>query len=290
MIAALEFWGGSRAGSLALLTDAVHVCMDVFALGIALAVTIGAARPADARKTFGYGRVEMLGALANGALLLGAVIFIIYEAVGRFAHPALPQATTMTIVAAIALVANVAVGLLLMNDGKHDMNVRAALYHIGGDTLGAVAVIVGGVVIAFTHVAWIDPALSLLVAAVIVSGVWRVLADAADVLLESVPRGVDARNVARDICAIEGVVAVHDLHVWTIGGENRALSAHVQIADRSVSEASNILRAINERMAAGYGISHATLQLECERCEPGNTIICAPLGGVEAPGEGPLPP
>jgi cobalt-zinc-cadmium efflux system protein len=260
--------------------------MDVFALGIALAVTIGAARPADARKTFGYGRIEMLGALTNGTLLLAAVIFIVYEAIGRFAHPALPQAATMSIVAVIALIANVAVGLLLTNDGKHDMNVRAALYHIGGDTVGAVAVIIGGAIIAFTRAAWIDPALSLLVALVIVAGVWRVLADAAEVLLEGVPRGVDARNVARDIRAIEGVVAVHDLHVWTIGGENRALSAHVQIDDRSVSEASSILRAVNERMAAAYGISHATLQLECESCEPGNAVICAPLGGIEATGEG----
>lgn len=276
-VAALEIWGGLRAGSLALLADAAHVCMDVFALGIALAALIGAARPADTRKTFGYGRVEMLGALANGALLLAAVIFIVVEAVRRFQHPVLPHGALMSAVAAVALAVNVVVGLVLLREGRRNLNVRAALFHVAGDTLGAIAVIAGGLIILATRALWIDPLLSLFVAAIIVAGVWRVLRDASDVLLESVPRGVETTAVAGEIRGVEGVVSVHDLHVWSIGSEARALSAHVQLDDRRISEATAILREIDARLAARYGISHATLQLECENCAPGGGIICTRL-------------
>jgi cobalt-zinc-cadmium efflux system protein len=276
-VALLELWGGVRAGSLALLTDAVHVCMDVFALGIALVALLGAARPANARKTFGYGRVEMLGALANGALLLAAVIFIVYEAVQRFQHPVLPHGALMSGVAAVALVVNVTVGLVLLRDSHHNLNVRAALFHVTGDTLGAIAVIIGGFVIVATHAVWIDPLLALVVAAIIVVGVWRVLRDATDVLLEAVPRGMDTNAVAGEIRTVPGVVAVHDLHVWSIGSDARALSAHVQLDDRRISEATAILRQIDGRLRTEYGIVHATLQLECESCEPEGGIVCTRL-------------
>jgi cobalt-zinc-cadmium efflux system protein len=273
-VAALEFWGGARSGSLALVTDAVHVCMDIFALGIALFATIGAMRPANERQTFGYGRIEMLGALANGALLIGATIFIVYEAIGRFAHPSLPHGALMSEIALVGLIVNTGVGLMLMRDGHRDLNVRAALFHIAGDAVGALAVIVGGIVIIWTGAAWIDPFLSLVVAAVIVTGVVRILRDATDVLLESVPRGMDTNALSRAICGIDGVVAVHDLHVWTIGSGAHALSAHVQVADRRVSEADALLHEIHTRLRAEYEITHATLQLECANCDPAASAIC----------------
>ncbi len=273
-VAVLEFWGGARSGSLALVTDAVHVCMDMFALAIALFASIGATRPANASRTFGYGRVEMLGALANGALLIGAVIFIVYEAIGRFAHPSLPQGGLMSVIAVVGLIVNVGAGLLLMRDGHHDLNVRAALFHIAGDAVGAIAVIIGGFVILATGASWIDPLLSLFVAAVIVLGVVRVLRDATDVLLESVPRGMDTAAISGAICALDGVVAVHDLHVWTIGSDEHALSAHVQIDDRAVSEADALLREIDAQLRTAYGITHATLQLECATCEPNASAVC----------------
>jgi cobalt-zinc-cadmium efflux system protein len=256
--------------------------MDVFALGIALVALIGAARPANARKTFGYGRVEMLGALANGALLLAAVIFIVYEAVRRFQHPVLPHGTLMSVVAAVALVVNVTVGLVLWRDSHRNLNVRAALFHVTGDTLGAIAVIIGGIVIVATHALWIDPLLALVVAAIIVVGVGRVLRDATDVLLEAVPRGMDTNAVAGEIRTVPGVVAVHDLHVWSIGSDARALSAHVQLDDRRISEATAILREIDGRLRAEYGIVHATLQLECENCEPEGGIVCTRLQAERA--------
>jgi cobalt-zinc-cadmium efflux system protein len=275
-VAALEFWGGFVSKSLALTTDAVHVCMDVFALGIALAATIGATRPANRRKTFGYGRIEVLGALFNGALLFGATLVLVYAAVRRFGAPVEPHAATMTIVAAIGFVANVTIGLTLAHDHSHNLNVRAALFHVCGDALGALAVIIGGALILFTHAAWIDPLLSLFVAGIIIVGVVRVLRDAADVLLEGTPPGIDSADVATRIGEIDGVAGVHDLHVWTIGSDSRALSAHILLDDRRISEGVEILATLRRVALDRYGISHVTVQLEAEHCDPGGIVICRP--------------
>ncbi|MBV8197976.1 MAG: cation transporter [Candidatus Eremiobacteraeota bacterium] len=266
LVALLEFWGGAVSRSLALTTDAVHVCMDVVALSLALLAAAGAARPADRRRTFGYGRVEVLGALANGTLLLAATGAIVYAAIWRFSVPVEPHAATMTIVAAIALATNGAIGLLLRGDSKRDLNVRAALFHVLGDALGAVAVICGGVAIALTRWAWIDPALSLFVAAIIVVGVVRVLRDATSVLLESVPRDVESSDLAEHIARIAGVAGVHDLHVWSIGSGSHALSAHVLLDDRRLSEATDVLREIDRCARVHFGIAHVTIQFECESC------------------------
>jgi cobalt-zinc-cadmium efflux system protein len=272
--AAIEFWGGVRAGSLALLTDAVHVCMDVFALGIALFALIGSQRPANPRKTFGYGRLEILGALLNGSVLLAATAFIAYQAVHRFFVPYHPQGVLMSAVAGIGLVVNVAVGLMLARSSKQNLNVQAALFHVAGDALGAFAVIVGGIIIATTGAAWIDPALSLFVACIIVTGLYRVLRDATDVLLEGVPRGLHVSEIREAMESIGGIAAVHDLHVWTIGSGARALSAHVLVDDRRVSEATHILREVDGVVRQRFNVSHVTLQFECENCEPDDRVVC----------------
>lgn len=278
-VAALEFWGGAASHSIALVTDAVHVCMDVFALAVALIAAIGAARPANRRKTFGYGRIEVLGALFNGALLFGATLFLIYEAIRRFGNPVEPHGALMTAVAAIGFVANVVIGLTLSHDRSENLNVRAALFHVMGDALGAFAVIVGGVVIIFTGAAWIDPLLSLFVATIIIAGVVRVLRDAADVLLESVPAGIDTSDVERHMLGIQGITAVHDLHIWTIGTSSHALSAHVLLDEPRLQQGPQVLERLRLLLAERYGIGHVTVQLEAEHCDPGGIIICRP-GGV----------
>ena len=265
LVAALEFWGGARSHSLALTSDAVHVCMDLFALGVALVAAIGAARPADPRRTYGYGRIEVLGALVNGTLLLVATVVIVYEAVRRLGTPTEPHALTMTIVAAVGLTLNVCVGLVLHRESR-DLNVRAALFHVVGDALGAIAVVIGGIVIGLTGAAWIDPALSLFVAAIIVAGVVRLMRDATNVLLESVPSDVDAGALVTHLERIGGVSGVHDLHVWSIASGSHALSAHVLLDDRRLSEATDVLRDINDCLESDFGISHATIQFECDNC------------------------
>jgi cobalt-zinc-cadmium efflux system protein len=266
LVALLEFWGGAASHSLALSSDAVHVCMDVFALAVALAAAIGATRPADRRRTFGYGRIEVLGALVNGTLLLVATIVIVYFAVRRFAAPVEPHAATMTVIAAIGLAVNAGVGSLLRGEGKRDLNVRAALFHVLGDALGALAVILGGILIWFTHAAWIDPMLSLFIAAIIVVGVARVLRDATNVLLESAPGDVDSADLTKHIEGVGGVTGVHDLHVWSIGSGSHALSAHVLLDDRRLSQAADVLREIDSCLQAHFGIAHVTIQFECENC------------------------
>lgn len=265
-VALLEFWGGAVSHSLALLSDGVHVCTDVLALGLALLAAIGAARPPDPRRTFGYGRIEVLGALLNGTVLLVATVAIVYEAARRFSAPVEPSAGLMTAVAAIGLIVNAGVGLSLRSSGKMDLNVRAALFHIFGDALGGAAVILGGIVIGLTQLAWIDPLLSLFVAAIIVVGVIRVLRDATNVLLESVPSDVNAGDLIAHIGRIPGVVGVHDLHIWSIGSGAHALSAHVLLDDRRLSEAAEVMRDIDECVKPHFGIAHLTIQFECENC------------------------
>jgi cobalt-zinc-cadmium efflux system protein len=273
-VAAFEFWGGAASHSLALTTDAVHVCIDVVALAIALLAAIGATRSANRRKTFGYGRVEVLAALLNCAILLGATAVIVYQAILRFHSPIEPHGFMMTVVAAIGLVVNVSIGLGLAQHKHDDHNLRAVLAHVAGDVVGALAVIVGGILIAYTQAAWIDPLLSLFVAAIIVVGVAGVLRDASDVLLEAAPAGVDSADVASQIRTLTGVEGVHDLHVWTIGSGSHALSAHLLVDPGQLMQSPQILERLRALVRERYGIGHVTVQLECEHCDPGGIVIC----------------
>jgi cobalt-zinc-cadmium efflux system protein len=273
-VAVLELAGGVRAGSLALMSDAAHVTMDVVALAIALAAAVQAKRPATHRQTYGFARYEILAALANGTLLTALTVLIAVEAVRRMLHPELPAGGLMAGVAAIGLVVNLGVGTMLARGRHHDLNVRAAILHVAGDALAGVAVIVGGGLILLTGAAWIDPVLSLLVAAIIVAGVAGIVREATGVLLESAPGHAEVPAVRDRIVRVEGVVNVHDLHVWTIGSGSHALSAHVVLDDRKLSEASAILRSIDAAMRADFEIAHVTVQFECESCDPDTTIVC----------------
>jgi cobalt-zinc-cadmium efflux system protein len=161
---------------------------------------------------------------------------------------------------------NVGSAIALRQRSERDVKVRAALFHVLGDALGAIAVIAGGIAIALTHRAWIDPALSLFVAALIVAGVFRLMREATDVLLESVPAGVDPSAIEKRLRCVAGVCGVHDLHVWSIGSASYALSAHVQLDDRRISEATSVLREIDECLKRDFRIGHVTIQFECDNC------------------------
>lgn len=274
VVALLELAGGFRAGSLALLSDAAHVSMDVVALAIALGASLQATRPANVRQTFGFARLEILAALGNGGLLFGVTIAIVIEAVRRFAAPAEPEGQLMLIVASIGLAINLAVGAMLVGGMRGNLNVRAAVLHLGGDALGAFSVIVGAGLIVRTHAAWIDPALSLLVSAIIIAGVVGIMRQAGHVLLESAPDHAKIPVVRDRIQSFDGVVDVHDLHVWTIGSGSHALAAHVVLADRRISEATAVLRCIDGAMRDEFDISHVTVQFECESCDPSDNIVC----------------
>lgn len=277
-LAALELAGGIVAHSLALMADAAHVTMDVVALGIALAATIQAMRPANERQTFGFARMEILAALANGTLLVGITVLIVVEALKRFAHPEMPQGTLMVAIALVGLAVNVGIAVMLLRGTRRTLNVRAALLHIGGDALGALAVVIGGAVIALTSAAWIDPLLSLFVAAIILGGVVGIFREATHVLLESAPPHAALPAVREAICRCDGAVAVHDLHVWTLGTGSYALAAHVVVDDRRVSEATALLQRINQALHDEFEIDHVTVQFECESCDDDERIVCTQTG------------
>jgi cobalt-zinc-cadmium efflux system protein len=273
-VAVIELAGGLASHSLALLSDAAHVTMDVVALAIALAADVQAARPATLRQTYGFARIEVLAALANGGLLFGVTVLVVVEAVRRLAAPGLPAGGLMFATAAIGLAINIFVGALLARDAHADLNVKAALYHVAGDALGAFAVMVAGALVVWLGLTWIDPVASLFVAVIIVVGVVRIVREAADVLLESAPAHASTEDVRAAIRSNDGVVDVHDLHVWTIGGGRHVLSAHVLLQDARISEASSILRRIEASMRDRFDISHVTVQFECESCEEDDRIVC----------------
>lgn len=277
-IAILELAGGLRSGSLALLSDAAHVAMDVVALAIALAAAVQTKRPATHRQTYGFARYEILAALANGGLLTAVTVLIVVEAARRLMHPTVPDAGVMAAVAGIGLVVNVSIGVMLARGAHGNLNTRAAILHVAGDALGAIAVIAGGVLIALTGAGWIDSVLAILVAGIIVAGVIGVVREATDVLLESAPGHAAVPAVRERIGLVAGVVGVHDLHVWTIGSGSHALSAHVVLDDRKLSEASAILRTIDTALRDEFEIAHVTVQFECDSCDADTTIVCTQTG------------
>ncbi len=263
-IAVLEAVGGWLTHSLALLSDAGHMLTDVSALALALLALWFAGRPADPRRTYGYVRLEILSALVNGVLLLGITLLIVFEAISRLrdAQPPLVHLRLMAVVAGIGLCANL--GALSFLHRSHTLNARAAFLHVVGDTLSSVGVLIAAGVMALTGWRWVDPGLSLLISVVIVVGSWRLLRDAVDVLLEAVPAHVDLKAVRLLLERAQGVVAVHDLHVWTLSSGLYALSAHLVVLDPMVCNNDQILSAVKHELLGRYGIDHTTIQIESE--------------------------
>lgn len=282
IVAAIECAGGFLSHSLALLTDSAHVFLDAVALLIALAALHLAALPATRRQTFGFGRTEILAALLNGGLLFAITVFIIVEAAIRLANPVLPHAGVMAAFAGFGLVVNGGLSALLLRSTHQNLNLRAAVLHLASDALAAVGVLVAALLIWRFGWAWVDPVLSLGIAALIIVGVVRIVREASDVLLESAPAHVDVERVQQRICRVEGVSGVHDLHVWTLGTGNYALSAHILVPDRSISDATQILQKVDDAMRSEFSISHVTVQFECESCAVDERIVCTqpPVGGV----------
>jgi cobalt-zinc-cadmium efflux system protein len=269
-----ELIGGMLTRSLSLLSDAVHVFMDAFALGLSYAAIRLATLPPNDRHTYGYHRLRVLAALANGAMLLVVAFQIFREAINRFSNPEPVLAGPMLIVAAIGLVVNLVVALVLRGHGHdHDLNVQSAFLHVLGDALASVGVIAAGVVIALTGWTVIDPLVSVLIGVIILVGSGNVLRKSIHILVEGVPRGLTASEVAEAMHAVPGVSEVHDLHIWTVSPSYISLSAHVVLNDQSLSEAQGIMDDLKAALAEQFGIEHTTIQFECRSCAQG-TIIC----------------
>jgi len=261
-----EVVGGILTGSLALLSDAAHVFLDIFALALSYGAVRLAARAASTRHTFGFRRMKVLAAFANGATLLVVAVEIFREAISRFAHPAEVIAGPMLIVAAVGLAANLVVALVLKGHDHDDLNARAAFLHVLGDALSSVGVIIAGVVMLLTGWTWADPVASVLIGLVILTGAWRVLKEVVHILNEGSPEGADPDKVSDAIALIPGVLAVHDLHIWSIEPGYHVMSVHVLLEDQLLSETGSIMGSIRELMEHRFGIEHATVQFECSDC------------------------
>jgi cobalt-zinc-cadmium efflux system protein len=273
---------GVRAHSLALLSEAGHNLSDFLALLLSLAAVYLESRPPSATKTYGYRRAGVLAALVNSLSLAVVSCFIFYEAFHRLKHPEPVHAGLMIWVAAAGVAMNGAIALLLWRSGR-DVNIRSALLHEVGDTVSTAAVIVGGWAILATGHYWIDPALSFGIGALILWSSFGIVRETLNILLEGTPRGMNLDEVEAAVRAIAGVSDVHDLHVWSIGSENHALSAHVKIADMATSESDGILRAINEKLGRSFGIHHTTIQLEHVVCETAHGCVI-PVGEEDSGG------
>jgi cobalt-zinc-cadmium efflux system protein len=271
----VTFVAGLRAHSLALLSESGHNVSDFLALLLSFAAVYFQSRPADHSRTFGYQRAGVLAAFINSATLILIALWIAVEAVHRLSSPVIVQPKLMMIVAAAGVVMNGVIAALLWGVAR-DVNMRSAFIHMAGDTLSTAAVIAGGAGIVWTGQNWIDPALSLLIAALILWSSIGIVRETLNILLEGTPSGVSLNDIRSGMEAVEGVVNVHDLHVWSLGSQSRALACHVTIADIPPSESACILVKLNHILKDHFHISHTTIQFEHIGCQELQGCVVSP--------------
>lgn len=268
---------GLRAHSLALLSESGHNVTDLLALLLSWVAVFIQTRPPSATKTYGYHRAGVLAAFVNALTLVLIAFYIFYEAALRFSHPVEVHAKIMIWVAAAGVVMNGAISWFLFR-AAHDLNIRSAFVHQLGDTLSTAAVIVGGWAILLTGRHWIDPALSIGIGCLILWSSLGIIRETLNILLEGTPQGMSVGQIIVSLTAISGVEDVHDIHVWSIGSDNHALSCHVRIADMPLSESEEILRKVTDALAIQFHIHHTTIQFENALCtiHPGCVIPVGP--------------
>ncbi len=267
---ALTLIAGLRAHSLALISEAGHNMSDFLALALSFVAVYFQSRPPTNRKTFGYQRAGVLAAFLNASSLIAISLWIGFEAVHRLMEPVQVHPKLMMYVAAVGVLMNGAIAALLWGVAR-DVNLRSAFIHMAGDTLSTAAVIAGGAGILFTHQYWIDPVLSLVIAALILWSSIDIVRETLNILLEGTPRGLSLDRIRHEMQAVEGVLNVHDLHVWSLGSQSHALACHVAIDDIPPSESNCILLKINAVAKQQFHIHHTTIQFEhvgcCEELE-----------------------
>jgi len=277
--ALIEVAGGLISGSLALLSDAGHMFTDVLALGLSLGAAVVAGRVATERHTFGFLRAEILVALINGIALVGISLLVVYEAIGRLYDPVDVKVDIMLLVAIAGMGANI-LGVAILRRGSHEnLNVKGAFLHMMGDLLSSFGVIVAALLIYFFQWRAADPLISILIAAVIMVGAYRLISQSVSILLEAVPSHIDIKDVEEAMRKVAGVKIVHDLHVWTLSSGVYALSGHIVVDDRQLSSCSPVLREIEGMLEERFHIGHTTIQVETEGCPRDSCPInCRPDG------------
>ncbi len=272
-IALLEVAGGLASGSLALLSDAGHLVTDSATLALTWYAVSRSRRPAGARHTFGHHRSGIVVAALNGAVLLVIAAAITFGAITRLQHPASVSPVPVIIVGSLALVANVGIALVLHGAGG-GLGVRSAALHVIADALTDAAVVVGAVALLVLGWSRADAVVSLLIAGLVFVGALGLLREALHILNEGTPRDLDAEQVRIRIAQLPGIEGVHDLHIWSLDREHRALSAHVTVADRPLAEVTAMIRSVEVVLCDEFGIEHATVQPECPSCSDAAPVYC----------------
>ena len=276
----VEAVGGVLTGSLALLADAGHMLSDAASLALALLAAWLGGRAATGKQTFGYRRAEVLAALANGVALVVISLWILVEAYQRLSQPPEVIGGWMLIVALVGLIVNVVAARILFSGHRDDINVAAAARHVMADLLGSVGAVAAAAIILLTGWRYADPAVSVVIALLVLASSWSILRDAVRILLEATPRGIDAVTVGRAMAEVPGVVEVHDLHIWTITSGFPALAAHVLVAPGDDCHARR--RELERLLRDSFAIEHTTLQVDHE---PDRTGLLQ-IGGVDGPRRG----
>jgi cobalt-zinc-cadmium efflux system protein len=268
-----EATAGYFSNSLALMSDAGHNFADALALILSWYGLWIALRPASEKHSYGYHRVGILTALINAVALVVIALLIFWEAISRLRQPEPVQSKPMIIVALIAILLNTVISLWLRKAAKDDLNVRSAYMHMVCDAVSAVGVVIAGVVVAFTGASIADPIVSILIGLLILWSSWRILKESVNVLLEGIPEGMDMWSVEQVITDVHGVLAVHDLHVWTVGSGMICCSCHITVEEQSVMSGENVLREVTKKLEHDFSIAHTTIQVEVGGCEP-NDMFC----------------
>jgi len=273
----VELVAGIRAQSLALISDAGHNATDALALLLAWFAVYLQYKPADESRTFGYHRAGVLAAFVNAIVLIGLTGWMVYESVRRLMAPGAVDENVMLWVAAGGILLNGGIMLGLQFCGSNDINIRGAFLHMLGDLLGVTAILVGALVIRATGWTRIDPVLSLLISLLIVWTAWNITRESLNILLEGLPKGLELKQVVSAIRAIDGVLDVHDLHIWSLGSNSHALSCHVLITDMPPSQSDHILHRVKHVLGDRFHVHHTTVQFEHMSCEISGTGCVIPV-------------
>lgn len=264
-VAVVETVGGILSDSISLVSDAVHMFTDVMAIGLSLFAITMAARSHSGAMTFGYHRAEVMVALANGVALSVISLWVLYEAFLRVMSPRIIDAPLLLLTASIGLAGNLVVMFLLKHHASKSINIHSAFIHVVYDTISSVAVIVTGFIALNTGITIVDPLVAFMIAGLVARSAYSIVRNSTHILLEGAPSKLDIQEILITLKQLDGVVDVHDLHVWTISTGMDALSGHVVVRDQMLSESSKVLSEINTVLAERYNITHTTIQLEHER-------------------------
>lgn len=266
LIAVVQIIGGIISGSLALISDALHNMSDAVSILISYIALRLKHHDNSERHTFGLKRAEILAAVINSAILIAIYIFLFYEAFLRFFTPNKIEAETMTFVALIGFIANLAGTILLKRDSKNSINIRSSYIHLLGDSVSSVAVILAGIAISVWNVYWIDPLLTIVIGLYIIKESYNILLEAVHVLMEGAPSEISLDEIKLEVEKFPEVKDIHHVHIWTVGDGDVHLEAHVNISDIKISESDKLRFKIEKLIESKFNIHHITLQFECNQC------------------------